>query len=141
MTADMMECLRLHIKTTHTAALGANGKNYGIFEKLNEIKSFAVMKVDLMETYEDAHDLTMMVLKHEAGEFHPLEKLNTLVGIETLTGFEQTLVETNKTTGFPKEEIQTMEDDLLCRMSVIFIMLDFVLQRLATIIKSNVRMT
>merc|ERR1719313_2415356 len=140
-TADMMEFLRLHIQTMRHAMCGADGKTDGVFAVLNKVKQFARMKNDLFDTYEDAHELTMLTLQHEAGEFKGLEKMNALEGIETLDGWEDAIKSINDVEGFgfPKEEIQTLEDDLLCQISIIFVMLDFALARVATIISSNVR--
>merc|ERR1719324_1929405 len=139
--ADMMEYLRLHILTMRHAMCGADGKTGGVFEILNQVPAFAAMKNDLLDTYEDAHELTMLTLQHEAGEFKGLEKMNTLEGVETLDGWEEAIKSINDVEGFgfPKEEIQTLEDDLLCQISIIFVMLDFALARVATIISSNVR--
>merc|ERR1719379_905045 len=139
--AGMMEYLRLHIQTMRAAMTGADGKTDGVFAVLNEVPAFAKMKNDLLDTYEDAHEITMLSLKHEAGEFKGLEKMNTLEGIDSLDGWEEAIKNVNqvKDFGFPKEEIETLEDDLLCQISIIFVMLDFALQRIATIIKANVR--
>jgi hypothetical protein len=140
-TADMMEYLRLHILTMRHAMCGADGKTGGVFEILNQVPEFAKMKNDLLDTYEDAHELTMLSLQHECGEFTALEKMNSLEDLDTLDGWEQAMVKVNKVPGFgfPKEEIETLEDDLLCQISIMFVMLDFAIKRVATIIKSNVR--
>jgi hypothetical protein len=140
-TAAMMEYLRLDVKTMRRAMEGADGKTKGVFAVLNEVPAFAAMKNDLMDTYEDAHELTMLTLKHEAGAFDGLEKLNALEGIESLEGWDEAIDAVNKVKGFgfKSEEILTLEDDLLCQISIIFIMLDFALQRVSTIISSNVR--
>jgi hypothetical protein len=139
--ADMMEYLRLHILTMRAAMTGADGQTDGVFTVLNQVPAFAAMKNDLLDTYEDAHELTMLSLQHEAGEFKGLEKMNTLEGIDTLDGWDEAIKSVNqvKDFGFPKDEIETMEDDLLCQISIIFVMLDFALQRIATIISANVR--
>merc|ERR1719324_602490 len=123
------------------AMCGADGKTGGVFDVLNKVQAFQLMKNDLIDTYEDAHELTMLTLKHEAGEFKGLSKMNTLEGVETLDGWEEAIKSINDVEGFgfPKEEIQTLEDDLLCQISIIFVMLDFALARVATIISSNVR--
>merc|ERR1719252_403346 len=107
------------------AMCGADGETGGVFAVLDKVPAFAAMKNDLLDTYEDAHELTMLTLQHEAGEFTGLSKMNSLDDVE---GF-----------GFPKEEIETLEDDLLCQISIIFVMLDFATKRVATIISSNVR--
>jgi len=139
--ADMLEYLRLHINTMRHAMQGADGQTGGVFDILTKVPAFAAMKNDLLDTYEDGQELTMLTLKHESGEFKGLGKMNTLEGIDTLDGWEEAIQTVNAVEGFgfPKEEIETMEDDLLCQISIIFVMLDFALQRVATIISSNVR--
>jgi len=139
--AQMLEYLRLHINTMRHAMCGADGQTGGVFEVLNKVPAFAAMKNDLLDTYEDAQELTMLSLKHESGEFKGLSKMNTLEGIDTLDGWEDAIKAVNEIPGFgfPKEEIETMEDDLLCQISIMFVMLDFACKRVATIIAVNVR--
>merc|ERR1719356_1919266 len=98
-----------------SAMLGADGKTDGVFAVLNKVPAFAKMKNDLVDTYEDAHELTMLSLQHEAGEFTALSKMNTLEGISSLDGWEDAIKEVNTVEGlgFPTDEIETMEDDLL----------------------------
>merc|ERR1719324_1397012 len=140
-TADMMEYLRLHILTMRHAMCGADGKTDGVFEILNQVPAFAKMKNDLIDTYEDAHELTMLTLQHEAGEFTALEKMNNLEDLDSLDGYAEAIETVNKVPGFgfPKGEIETLEDDLLCQISIMFVMLDFAIKRVATIIQANVR--
>jgi hypothetical protein len=140
-TADMMEFLRLHILTMRHAMCGADGQTGGVFEVLNQVPEFAKMKNDLLDSFEDAHELTMLTLQHEFGEFTALEKMNALEDLDTLDGWEEALVKVNSVPGFgfPKEEIETLEDDLLCQISIVFVMLDFAIKRIATIMATNVR--
>merc|ERR1740138_656173 len=113
----MVEYLRLHIQTMRHAMLGASGTTHGIFHILDNVQGFAIMQKDLMDTYEDAQELTMLTLKHEAGEFTGLEKMVSLQDLDTLDGFEESIRAVNNLegVGFPKGEIETMEDDLLCQ--------------------------
>jgi hypothetical protein len=140
-TADSMEFLRLNILTMWHAMKGANGKTGSIFTILDQVKSFVIMQKDFLDTYEDAHELTLLTLKHEAGEFHGLEKLVTLESIDTLDGWEEAIKSVNDLEGFgfPKEAPDTMEDDLLCQVSIIFVMLDFAIKHVAMILSTNVR--
>jgi hypothetical protein len=139
--AQMMEYLRLDMRTMRAAMCGADGKTHSVFKILNEVQAFQIMKNDLIDTYEDAHELTMLLLKHEAGEFKGLKKMNTLQNLDTLDGFEEAIKSVNgiKDLGFPTGEIESMEDDLLCQISIIFVMLDFAVKRVANIISSCVR--
>merc|ERR1719379_275963 len=86
-TATMVEYLRLHIQTMRHAMLGASGTTHGIFHILDNVQGFAIMQKDLMDTYEDAQELTMLTLKHEAGEFTGLDKMVSLQDLDTLDGF------------------------------------------------------
>jgi hypothetical protein len=140
-TADMVEFLRLHILTMRHAMVGAEGHGGKVFDILCQVQAFTLMQKDFLDTYEDAHELTMLTLKHEAGEFHGLEKLVTLENIDTLDGWEDAIQHVNDLDGFgfPKEEIETMENDLLCQMSIVFVMLDFSIQHVASILRTNVR--
>merc|ERR1719352_604510 len=107
-TADMMEFLRLHIQAMRHAMTGADGQTDGVFKILDQVPEFAKMKNDLLDTYEDAHELTMLTLMHEAGEFTGLEHMNNLEDLDTLDGWEEAITNVNKVEGFgyPKEEIE-----------------------------------
>jgi hypothetical protein len=139
--ADMMELLRLDMKMLRAGMCGADGKTGGVFEILDKVPAFQLMKNDLIDTYEDAHELTMLTLKHEAGEFKGLSKMNSLENLDSLDGWEEAIKSVNglKDFGFPKALADSMEDDLLCQISIIFVMLDFAVQRVASIITSCVR--
>jgi hypothetical protein len=135
------ELLSLDCTFMRHAMCGADGKTKGVFSVLDGLPAFAEMKADLMATLNSARVITNELLKHEWGPFTGMSKLATLEGTEELDGLEQAIKDMNKVEGiaFPKEEIQSIEDDLLCQISIIFMILESVNKRTASIIASCVR--
>jgi hypothetical protein len=135
------ELLSLDCTFMRHAMCGADGKTKGVFSVLDGLPAFAEMKADLMATLNSARVITNELLKHECGPFTGMSKLATLEGTEELDGLEQAIKDMNKVEGiaFPKEEIQSIEDDLLCQISIIFMILESVNKRTASIIASCVR--
>jgi hypothetical protein len=140
--AHLAELMRLDISFMRMAMCGADGKTKGIFTVLGKMgKTFDTLHGDLIGTLEDARVVTNDLLTHEWGEFTGMKRIHSLVGTDELDGFDQAIEEVNKVDGvkFPDNPIETIEDDLLCQISIIFMMLDCVNKRVAGIIKACVR--
>jgi hypothetical protein len=137
------EQLRLDILTMRTAMVGADGKTGHVFHILTKVAAFKDCRADLMDTMEDARDLTYDMLAHEVGEFTGLHSMATLKGIETLDGYDTAIEDVNNVEGFgfPEQEIETLEDDLICQISIIFVMLNYANRRVAKIISTCVSMS
>jgi hypothetical protein len=138
--ADLAEMLRLDATFMRQAMCGADGKTKGVFNVLKTLSTYETMHKDLIGTLDDARQVTNDLLKHEWGEFTGLKKLHGMVGTDELDGWEDSIVELNKVDGveWPKETISTIEDDLLCQISIIFMMLNCVNTRVAGIIAACV---
>jgi hypothetical protein len=138
---DMAESMRLDITFMRQAMCGADGKTKGVFACLEGLPAFAEMKADLLSTLAEAKGITNDLLKHDFGPFKGLDRFPSLEGIDELDGLEQALKDVNKVEGiaFPTDPIETLEDDLLCQISIIFLMLEFFNKHLGNIIAENVR--
>jgi hypothetical protein len=136
-----VEKMRLDVSFMRMAMTGADGKTKGVFNVIEGLSAFASMKEDLEKTSAQARQLTNDLLKHEWGEFTGLEKLLALEGNEELDGLEDAIKDVNKVESvtWPTDEIQTMEDDLLCQLSIIFLMLEAINSRENAIIAACVR--
>jgi hypothetical protein len=140
--ADQTEHLRLDTTFMRQAMCGADGKTKGLFSVLSKLgDTFEKMHQDLIVTLDDARQITNDLLKHDCGEFMGLKRLHDMVGTDTLDGWAEAVEEVNKLpeVKFPKDPIYTMEDDLLCQISIIFMMLDSVEKRVSGIIAACVR--
>jgi hypothetical protein len=135
-----VDLMRLDVLFMRSAMQGADGKTKGVFSVLKEMgDTFANMKGDLMTSMADAQQVTNELLKHEWGEFEGMKRLKSLEGTDTLDGWEEAIDAVNKGVEWPKDQILTLEDDLLIQISIIFMMLNGINSRVAAIIAACVR--
>merc|ERR1719428_420727 len=130
--------LRLDVLTIRAGLEGNDGETGGTMKKLNSVAGFDAIKKDLQGTLEDAREIAFMLLEHEKGDFHGLEKLDTLEGIEELNGLAEAIESANKAVAVPATPPDSMEEDELCQMSIVFVMLDYTVKHIAAIIKATV---
>ena len=78
--------------------------------------------------------IILRTLKHEKGIFHGLEKLDTLEGIDELDALSTAIEQANKVVTFPAQTPDSMEEDELCQISIVFVMLDYTVKHIAAII-------
>lgn len=128
--------IRVDLLTIRRAIENNMEKCLGIIDRVPEIKH---MEEDLMGTLDDAKVISVGLLNHECGMFHGLEKLKSFVGIDQLDGFSTAITGVNKALlATPAVVPDSMEDDLLCQLSIVFIMLDYSIKHTAGIIKASI---
>merc|ERR1719159_1425096 len=130
--------LRLDILTIRCGMEGDDGKTGETMAKLNKVNAFKKIQEDLKTTLEDAREIALMLLEHEKGDFHGLDKLDTLEGIDQLEDLVPAIEQANTVVTFPPKAPDSMEEDELCQISIIFVMLDYTVKHIAQIIKSTV---
>jgi len=135
---DYATKLRLDILAIRAGLEGNDGDTGETMRKLNLIPAFGAIKQDLAHTLEDAREIAMMLLCHEKDDFHGLDKLDTLVGIDSLDALPTAIEQANTIVKFPATCPSTMEEDELCQISIVFVMLDYTVKHIAAIIKSTV---
>merc|ERR1719388_805163 len=130
--------LRLDVLTIRAGLEGNDGQTGDTMAKLNAVTAFKKIQSDLASTLEDAREIAFMLLEHEKGDFHGLDKLDSLVGIDELEDLAPAIAEANKVVAIPAQPADSMEEDTLCQMSIVFVMLDYTIKHVASIIKSTV---
>merc|ERR1719160_809647 len=70
--------LRLDVLTIRAGLEGNDGDTGDTMKKLNSVSAFKKIQKDLSGTLEDAREIAFMLLEHEKGDFHGLDKLDTL---------------------------------------------------------------
>jgi hypothetical protein len=142
-----MEVAMLDVAILRMAMTGADGKTHGVFKVIKhnpdgaDVGPFQKLTRDLEETLDDARELSVKLLAHEAGVFSIVDDPKFLGNMSELEGFKECISEINshEDIEFPKGKIYTIEDDLLCQISIIFVMLDYITKRAGTIIETCVR--
>jgi hypothetical protein len=133
--------MEIDVQNLRHAMRGGEGDTAGVFSVLKQLPSFERMRKDLMETMEDSRAISYDLLKHEEGLFEGMSKLVGLEGVDELDGYDDALADVNTLDmiKFPEKEIESIEDDLLCQISIIFVMLQFQVTRVAHVIRACVR--
>merc|ERR1719281_1321086 len=97
------------------------------------------MQNDLDTSLEDAREIAKELLDHGYGPFEGMKKLDNLEGLDELDGFDTTIATVSGMVKFPSTPPDSMEDDQLCQLSIIFVMLDYTIKHIAEIIKVSIR--
>jgi hypothetical protein len=143
-TVGHLQKVRLDVLLIKKALSGIAGKTEDMekmVELLGKIPEVAHMRKDLNETMEDARELAIGLLDHETGPFGGLGNLDTIEGLDELDGFDDALDGTNNHVDHPSEVPDTMEDDEAVRLSIVFCMLEYLIQHVAAITKSSVKLS
>jgi hypothetical protein len=145
--ARWMELAALDVIIMRMAMCGADGKTGGVFQVIRhnpdgkDVGPFEQLTKDLEETLDEAQVLSVSLLAHEEGIFDTADDPKYLGNLRELSGYKETIEEINNHDDieFPQGKLATIEDDLLCQISIIFVMLDFITKRAAGIIETCVR--
>jgi len=139
---DVATKIRVDILTIKMAMDGGGQrKGPSIFGILNSVPAIGNMQKDLAGTLEDAREIAIELLDHGYGPFSGMTKLDSLEGVDKLDGFDDALAKVCGVGGvkFPASAPDSMEDDLLCQLSIIFVMLDYSIKHVAEMIKCTIR--
>jgi len=133
--------LRLDVLTMRKAMEGADGQADGTFGILKKVGKFDVMAADLMKTLEDAREISVSLLDHKKGIWHGLSKLDSVEGIDELDGMDEAIMDLNKVSEvkFPSVVPDTLEDDVLCQLSIVFVMLEYTVKHIGEVIKISIK--
>jgi hypothetical protein len=134
-----VETIRLDILMLWFAMSGSDGKPDAIFGKFDSSSSFKSVQDDLNSTLEDAHTLAIAMLCHETGHFTGLSKLKTTTGIDALGDLPALMNHLNSTLKFPTQAPDTMEDDEVCQVSTVCMLLDSTIKHIAALMKTTIR--
>jgi len=140
-TAGHLKTIRLDMLLIKQALNGLDGDMPGMVELLGKIPEVAHMRKDLNDTMEDARELAIGLLEHENGKFTGLDKLDTVEGLDELDGYDDAVEGANKFVEMPTEVPVTMEDDKGVRLSIVFVMLEYLIQHVAAIVQGGVKLS
>merc|ERR1719420_1773927 len=131
--------IRLDILMLWYAMAGSDGKPDTIFAKFKDSDQFKAVQRDLNITLEDAHGIAIGVLSHEGGKYTGLNNLKQTKGIDELDELPGLLSHLNGTLKFEKEAPNSMEDDEICQVATICMLLDSTIKHIADLMKGTIR--
>merc|ERR1719395_431285 len=133
-----VETIRLDILMLWFASAGSDGKPDGIFNKIEGSSSFNSVKEDLNSTLEDAHALAIAILSNETSTTG-LDTIKHTTGIDELGDLPALINHVNSTMKFPASAPDNMEDDELCQVSTVCMLLDSTIKHIAALMKRSLR--
>jgi hypothetical protein len=123
---ENVRTLRLDLLMMESALEGGSGSAKGLFEKFTETEEWGRVRKDLDSTLEQARSLAVTLVGLEKGKFKALDKEidfeaeNKADELEDLPDLLKTLAGVLE---FPESAPETMEEDALCKVSVVLVML------------------
>jgi len=139
-TAGHLKLIRLDMLLIKQALCGLDDKMEEMLELLHKIPEVEHMRKDLNETMADARELAIGLLKHEYGKFEGLTSLDTVEGLDHLDGLAEAIEGTDAILDIT-EVPETMENDHGVRLSIVFVMLEYLIQHVAAITKAGVKLS
>merc|ERR1719463_429985 len=133
-----VETIRLDILMLWFASAGSDGQPDGIFNKIEGSSSFNSVKEDLNSTLEDAHALAIAILSNETSTTG-LDTIKHTTGIDDLGALPALINHVNSTMKFPASAPDNMEDDELCQVSTVCMLLDSTIKHIAALMKRSLR--
>merc|ERR1719214_525442 len=136
--ATHVETIRLDILMLWFASAGSDGQPDAIFSKFDGSSSFNSVKEDLNSTLEDAHALAIAILSNETSTTG-LDTIKHTTGIDELGDLPKLIDHVNSTMKFPASAPDNMEDDELCQVSTVCMLLDSTIKHIAALMKRSLR--
>merc|ERR1719375_3042801 len=119
---------------------GHPDESRAIFGKFNEIPEFLAVKKDLNTTLADAAKLSINLLAHESGPLDALHRVITETNIDSLEDMDG-LIAALSSGGLklPDKPSESLEEDQLCQVATVLVMLDSMVKHAAMIIRASIR--
>jgi len=132
--------VRLDILMMALAMGGSDGKPDAVFEKVSAVPEFKEVKKDLNQTLKDAHTLVVGLLACEGSVYEGLEFVKNLETMDKLDAMQGLIINVGKKgLGFPMQLAESLEDDELCQISTVFMMLDCSVKHIAGLVKLTIQ--
>merc|ERR550514_2159994 len=114
---------------------GSGGSASGLFDKFASRDSWSRIKGDLDKTLNDAHSLAVGLISHETGEFTGLAGIDPSENIDELEDMPDLIKDLADLVKLPENAPVTMEEDEICRISAVLVMLQQTCAHVAGIVK------
>jgi hypothetical protein len=134
---ESIRTLRLDLLMMESAMEGGSGSASGLFHQFADTEEWGRVRKDLDSTLEQARFLAVTLVGLESGKFKALDKEidfeadNKMDELEDLPDLLKTLAGIME---FPEKAPESMEDDVLCKVSVVLVMLQSTCLHIAHVI-------
>merc|ERR1719428_1861551 len=123
---ESIRTLRLDLLMMESALEGSGGSASGLFDKFADTEEWGRVRKDLDSTMEQAHSFAISLVGLESGKFKALDKeidFEAENKVDELEDLPDLLKKLAEKMSFPEEPPETMEEDALCKVSVVLVML------------------
>jgi hypothetical protein len=134
---ESIRTLRLDLLMMESAMEGGSGSASGLFDQFADTEEWGRVRKDLDSTLEQARFLAVTLVGLESGKFKALDKEidfeqdNKMDELEDLPDLLKTLAGVLE---FPEKPPETMEEDALCKVSVVLVMLQSTCAHIAHVV-------
>jgi len=138
--AASLTVLRLNFLMLWHAMAGRTGQPEKLFNRFSSTPEFEAIQMDLSGTLQDATMICTNMLAHEGGVLAGLQELKTATGIDQLEALPALIACLNRGgLNFPAVPGESMEDDDICQVSTILLMLDSTVKNIAVLLTKPVK--
>lgn len=121
---------------------GSDGEYADVFEHVRSIDAAEKVKDDVLQTSEDCIHMVQAVLQNEHGKemYQLVDKMNSLEKVDKLDRMPE-LMEAINNSGlkYPAMVAASLEDDMICRLNVVLMIYESIVQTMAGIVKDCIR--
>merc|ERR1712146_232693 len=127
--------LRVDMLMLEFSMEGAGGSAGGLFDKFSSQSSWASVRSDLERTLALARKVSVELVSHETGECTALHGIDANDNIDELEDIPELLKDLADLVKLPEKAPATMEEDEICKISAVLVMLAQTCAHIAKIVK------
>merc|ERR1719217_260645 len=132
---DAISALRLDLLMLEFSMEGAGGSSGGLFETFASQPSWSKIRSDLDTTLAQAAKIAVALISHESGKCSALAGIDATDNIDELDDLPELIKDIGELVKLPESPPATMEEDEICKISAVLIMLSQTCAHTAQIIK------
>jgi hypothetical protein len=136
---DKIREIRLDVLMLEAAMEGGGGSASGLFDTFASQQSWARIRNDLDSTLADAREISVSLVGHETGEFQGLNNIDPAANIDELEDLPDLLKDLATLVKFPEKAPTSMEEDEICKISSVLVMLEQTCSHIAKIVKMGLQ--
>jgi hypothetical protein len=135
---NLLRRLRLDFLMLQAGGASGSRESGSVLALVDRQPEWSNVKDDLYRTLADGRKLSRELLEHELGRFDGLKNLSSMTDVDLLEDLPALLRALANALQFPKATPATMEEDEICKISVVLVMLQSACCHMGQIIKTSV---